>query len=257
MSSKLRRQLAIGGAVLAAAAVGGGAYAATQSNTNPRQAFLNDVAKRLKVSPQQLNSAISSARLDQLNAAVKAGRLTQAQANAIKRQMQAHGGAPFFGPGRFGLHRGFGPPVPGGPMPGGPMLAGPLGGASSYLGLTPPQLFKQLVAGKSLAQVAQAQHKSVSGLEKAMEATVKARLDKAVKAKIITSAQEQKVLSRIPALINRKVNRAGYGPRFFFRSFHGRGGAVRPGLAVPPAGAPGTPPAGPASLPAGPPPVTY
>ena len=68
-----------------------------RSSRNPRQAFLNDVAKRLNVTPAQLNSALKGAAIDQLDAAVKAGKLTQAQANALKQRIQqgAHGGAPF------------------------------------------------------------------------------------------------------------------------------------------------------------------
>ncbi len=134
----------------------------------------------------------------------------------------------------------------------GPMIAGPLAAAASYLGMTPPQLFKQLMAGKSLAQVAQSQHKSVAGLQKAMVAAVKARLDKAVSAKIISSAQEQRILSHIPAIINRKIGRSGYGPRFGFFRGNAAGRAWRPG-----AGGPPMPPPGPASLAVGPPPVTY
>ena len=161
MSSIFRRKLAIGGAVLAAVAVGGGAYAATQSNTNPRQAFLNDVAKRLNVSPNQLHSALTSAAIDQLKAAVKAGKLTQAQANALRREIQEHGGVPFIGPAdRASRPAGSGctaasctavapvPGHPGGPGMLGPMIAGPLGAAASYLGMTPPQLFKQLSVGE-------------------------------------------------------------------------------------------------------------
>src|SRR5205823_9479933 len=81
----------IGTATLAVAALGGGAYAATQSSSNPRQAFLNDVAKRLHVTPQQLQSAVKGAYLDRLQAAVAAGKLTQGQANAIKQRIQRYG----------------------------------------------------------------------------------------------------------------------------------------------------------------------
>src|SRR5207302_573533 len=82
MQSMLKRKAVIGTATLAVAALGGGAYAATQSSSNPRQAFLNDVAKRLHVTPQQLQSAVKGAYLDRLQAAVAAGKLTQGQANA-------------------------------------------------------------------------------------------------------------------------------------------------------------------------------
>ena len=103
-----KRKLVIGSTVVAVAAFAGGAVAATQGSSNPRQQYLNDVAKRLNVTPAQLNSALNGAALDQLNAAVKAGKLTQAQADALKQRIQqgAPGGVPFIGP-----------PGPGGPGP--------------------------------------------------------------------------------------------------------------------------------------------
>jgi hypothetical protein len=244
VSSNLKRKLAFGVASLAAVAFAGGAYAANQdSGANARQAFLNDVAKRLNVSPKQLSSAVSGAALDQLNAAVKAGKLSQAQADAIKQRMQQRGGLPPAGPFPFGPRR-FLHPSMGGPI-GGP-LGGPFGGAASYLGISAAQLFKMLGSGKTLAQIAQSRGKSVSGLRQAMVAAVKARLDKAVAAKMITSAQEQKILGNVPSMIDRKLSRPGYGPRF--REFRGKGGPDRrfPGLAAPPAFA----------IPAGPPPGT-
>jgi hypothetical protein len=79
-----KRKLAIAATAAAAAAFAGGAYAATQTSGTSRQAFLNDVAKRLNVSPTQLQSALQGAFDDQLQAAVTAGKLTQAQADTIK-----------------------------------------------------------------------------------------------------------------------------------------------------------------------------
>ncbi len=247
VSRSLKRKVAIGAAALAGAAFGGGAYAATQSTTNPRQAFLDDAAKRLHVTPQQLKSALGGAAIDQLSAAVKAGKLTQAQANAIKRRIQQGGGPPFgpwIGPRPFLHHLAFG----------GPLNDGPLAAAAKYLGLTDAQLSKQLMSGKSLAQIAQAQHKSVSGLQSAVQASVKARLDKAVAAGFLTKAQEQRILSRISDIVTRKIERPGFGPRFHGGPglrFHGR---FRGG---PPPGAPPLPAPGGYTAPAGPPPVTF
>src|SRR5947209_18390324 len=87
----LKHKLAIGGGVLAIAAAGGGAYAATQNSSNLRQEFLNDVAKRLHISRAQLRSALQGAFFDQLQAAVAAGKLTQAEANAIKQRVHRYG----------------------------------------------------------------------------------------------------------------------------------------------------------------------
>jgi len=224
----------IGLAALAAAAFAGGAYAATQSSgPSTRQAFLNDVAKRLHVTPQQLTAALDGASADQLQAAVKAGKLTQSQANSLEQRLKqkgAPGAVPFgfFGPGKGGGPApgpgpGFGPRLRGfgfggpGPAggPGGPGLAGELGSAASYLGLTGAQLLKKLSSGQSLAQLAAAQHKSTSGLEQAMTASIKAKLDKLVSAKAITSAREQQILSQWQKRLAQEINQKGFQlPRF-------------------------------------------
>jgi AraC-like DNA-binding protein len=234
----VKRKLVIGGAALAVAAFAGGAYAATQnSGPTTRQAFLNDVAKRLHVSPQQLSSALNGAFMDQLQAAVQDGRLTQAQANALEQRLKQKGAAPAvpfgffgFGPRGLGPPRGFGAAILAGP--------GALQGAASYLGLTDAQLFQQLSSGKSLADIANAQHKSVSGLEQAMTSAVKTRLDKLVADKMITAAQEQKLLSRLSNRIADAVNTKGLPLRKAFRPGFRfpKGGAVPPqNVPVPPA----------------------
>jgi hypothetical protein len=252
---------------LAAAAFAGGAYAATQqSSGNARQAFLDDVAKRLHVTPAQLDSALKGAALDQLAAAVKSGRITQAQANALKQRIEGKGNAPgplLFGPHALRRHMMFG---------GGIGFGAGLASAARYLGLTNAQLRKQLESGKSLAQIAKAQGKWTSGLQQALTAALKKRLDRAVANKRITSAEEQKLLSMFSARIGDLINRTppkrlgiwghpGMGPGGFGYGFHrgfGRPGAFVPPAAgggpggfVPPA-APGGPATAPAPAPAGP-----
>jgi hypothetical protein len=229
----LKQKLVIGLAALAAAAFAGGAYAATQSSApDTRQAFLNDVAKRLHVTPQQLSSALSGAFLDQLQAAVKDGRVTRAQANALEQRLKANKGAapavPFgFGPhlARPWLHGGgFGVGPAGG-------LAGGVAGAASYLGISDAKLFQELASGKSLAQIATAPGRTVSGLEQAMTATMRARLDKLVANKVITSAQQKQILSRWSARLSAQVNQKGLP--FAHRGFRFRSG-VPPALPTPP-----------------------
>ena len=214
MHRRLKGKLVIGLAALAVAAFAGGAYAATESSvSNSRQAFLNDVAKRLHVTPQELAQALSGATIDQLQAAVKAGRLTQAQADALEQQFKQGPGVPFgfFGPGFAPPLRGLVAPRGFGPGFGLGLAAGPggLSAAAAYLGLTDAQLGRQLAGGKSLAQVASARGKSVSGLEQAMTAPVKARLDKLVTDKTITAAQEQSILKRFSARLAQQVTQTG------------------------------------------------
>jgi hypothetical protein len=248
----LKRKLVIGTSLLAVSAFAGGAYAAsTESAANSRQAFLNDVAKRLNVTPQQLSGALKGAFLDQLSAAVASGRLTQAQANEIKRHLQ-QGGLPPIGPGG-GEGPGFEPRGfdRQGPGPGtwrgfhgkGLFHGGDdgLSAAAKYLGLSESQLLSQLQSGKSLAQIAGARGKSVSGLEDALKTAVKSQLDKAVAAKMLTSGEEQQILSRLSDALNFKINHA---PPFF----HPRGTFRYPAAPVAPPGSPeqvGPPPAGP------------
>jgi hypothetical protein len=65
--------------------------------------------------------------------------------------------------------------------------------AAAYLGLTPAQLHVQLHTGKSLAEVAAAQGKSVSGLENAILAAVVKRVD----ASRLTAARKADVISAV------------------------------------------------------------
>jgi hypothetical protein len=239
-------------AALAVAACAGGAYAATQnSGPTTRQAFLNDVAKRLHVTPKELSSALSGAAVDQLQAEVKAGRLTQAQANVLEQRLKNGATAPAmpFGPGPVGPRGLFGPPrgyaAPGAPAPGFGLGFGFGGGpglvaAAKYLGLSDMQLFRQLNAGKSLAQIAAANGKTVAGLEQAMTAQVKTALDAAVRAKAITAARASQILGSYSARLKQEINEKGLrtARRGFFRGPRGPGrsphGPVPPAIPVPP-----------------------
>jgi hypothetical protein len=225
MDPSLKRKLAGGAAGLVLLGGAGGAYAVSSGGSGGREAFLNDVAKRLDVTPEKLQGAFQGALADKLDADVKAGRLTQAQADAIKKHAQQDGGLPFPGgpgPGRF--HGGppppGAPPPPGGPPPfggpppvgrggpGGPVGAG-LTAAAKYLGLTDAALRRQVESGKSLAQIAADKNKDVDGLKSAIEDGVKSDLDKAVADKRLTQQQEDDILSGLHSRIDELVNRKG------------------------------------------------
>lgn len=78
--------------------------------------------------------------------------------------------------------------------------------ATTYLGLTKRELADRVRSGETLAQIATAQGKSVSGLELAIEAAIHGRLDRAVTAGKITSEREARILSRLPARLDKLVN---------------------------------------------------
>jgi hypothetical protein len=216
----IKRRFVIGAAGLAALGGGGVAYAVNQGSArSERQAFLNDVAGRLHVSPSALKSAITGAFSDRLDQAVKDGRLTQSQADAIKKRVQQNGGVPFLGgPPR---HMFFGP--------GGPFVAG-FDAAAKYLGLTPMQLHDRLESGKSLADVAGDQKKDVAGLKKAIEDGVRARLDTAVKNGRITKAQEDRIAGNLDSRLDMIVQRKGGRPHGWRRHGLFREGAAPPGM---------------------------
>jgi hypothetical protein len=261
----LKRKLVIVIALLAVAAFAGGAYASTQETTNPQQAFLNDVAQRLHVSPAALAAGIKGAYLDQINAGVASGKITQAQAKALKQRLDHMGALP--------LPFGFGSPPPRFLGPPRTLATGPeLSAAASYLGLSQAQLLSDLKDGKSLAKIAAAQHKSTSGLEGAITASIRSKLEQLVSKKRITQAQANQILKGLTARVGRLVKgdlRPGFGPGSAFGPggphqgwngpppaggggmFPGKGAHGSGGAWTPPGNAPYAPPQGGAWMPPG------
>src|SRR3954466_11032720 len=133
MPNSAKRRLAAGAVGLAVLAGTGGAYAAAQSSTptptpsttppaKPKvdfqaeqKAFLDDLAKRLNVTRDQLDTAIKGASEARIDAAVAAGTLTKEQGEAAKKALA--NGAPALGAHIFGRRPGGGrgPGGPGGP----------------------------------------------------------------------------------------------------------------------------------------------
>ena len=94
------KKLVAGVAAVTLLSGGAGAFAATQLSSSPRQAYINDVARRLNVTPPALTNAMKQAMIDQINAAQKAGKLTAAQASAAKSRIESgHAVGGFGGPG--------------------------------------------------------------------------------------------------------------------------------------------------------------
>ena len=208
------RKVTIGLAAIALAAVGGGAAAlaasGSDSPTAESQAIINDAASQLGISPDKLSAALEKALSDRIDAAVAAGRLTKAEGDALKQRLQS-GDFPIFGGGRHAFgHFGF---------------FGSISAAADYLGLTNAELRTQVESGKTLAQIAQAQGKSVSGLVDAIVAAAKQRVDNAVAAGHLTQAEANEMLGRlrdrIQNLVNSTLPDPGHlgPPPFGFRHF--------------------------------------
>ncbi|MBV9355719.1 MAG: hypothetical protein JO023_09350 [Chloroflexi bacterium] len=190
-------------AVFAAAVVAGGAIgvAAAQQTPTPspgpaqqaRQNFLNALAKRLNISVDQLNQAITGARQDAGLPAAPNGR----------------GGFPGGpggngrpgGPGRFGGRAFFGQEAQ---------------AVAQMLGISVQQLRTEL-AGHSLAQVAQNHSHSAQDVINTITNTANARIDQAVSSGKLTSDQgnqaKQRIASSAPNLVNRTWPTPGQRPQ--------------------------------------------
>jgi len=209
----MKRKIVAGAAAALAVGGAGGAVAATQFSSSPSQesqAVITDAAKKLGVQPSALSSALKTALEDRVDAAVAAGRMTKAQGDKLKQMIESNGFPLLAGPGfGFGFeHHMHGLPV-----------------AATYLGLTEEQLDQKLESGKTLAQVAKDQGKSVDGLVAALKADLKSKLDGAVSAGRLTKAQEEQILKdadqRISAFVNGKLLRPPPPPGGFFGERHG------------------------------------
>ena len=82
MTMRMKQVLTIGVFVLILA-IGAG-VAAADSIGNDQDAFLNNVAKRLNVTPAALKAALKGANEDRIDAAVAAGKITKEQGEAMK-----------------------------------------------------------------------------------------------------------------------------------------------------------------------------
>ena len=212
MSISVKRKLVAGAAGLAVLAGAGGAYAAGQSgpataakpadHAAEQKAFLDDVAKRLNVTRDQLDAAIKGAAEARIDAAVAAGKLTKEQGEAAKKRLAAAGcrarprprlggRRARAGARRARLRR--------------PRLRLGLGFGARGRGEVPRDDHDAAAQaardGKSLADIAKAKNKTVDGLKAAIKAAVTKRLDQAVKDGKLT--QTQRTRSR----------RAGRAPR--------------------------------------------
>jgi hypothetical protein len=171
-------------AAVAVVAGGGAALAVNRASDSPRaerDAFLSDVAGRLGVSVDDLKKAFRDAR----------------KARGMR------GTGPFFGPPHG---RGLG------------HAHQALGAAAGYLGLSRGELMSKLRDGQSLAEIAQAEGKSVDGLKAAIRAALVDRLDAAAAAGRLSEAQKQPFLDRLDAMIDDLVERSR--PRHGLRGVH-------------------------------------
>jgi hypothetical protein len=195
--------IALSGALVAGGAGAAIARVTKDDGKQAEQEVLADAAKRLNVTPEKLRDALAAAQDAQLDQAVKDGDLTQKQADEIKqaRKSSGHVLGPPLGPWLHGRRGRMVMPGGPGPMrgPGGKgfvMRHGLLDDIAKALGTTQAKLFEALRSGKSIADVAKANGKSMADVRAAVEASVKSRLDEAVKDGDLTRKQADELLAR-------------------------------------------------------------
>ena len=200
------------------AIAGGGAAVAASQSDSPGSSFWDSVAKHLGISSDKLEDATKAAAVDQVDKALEDGRITKEQADELKSRIESGEFPPFFGPGFFGGFRG----PHGMDGPGHHFFFGEKDSAAAdYLGLTEAELREKLFAGKSLADVAKAEGKSVDGLKQAILAGAKSHLDGAVADEHLTQEQADAIYKRLQSTIDDIVN--GTLPEHREFRFHGPG----------------------------------
>ena len=212
-----RTKLAVGaGAVLAVAGAGGAIAATKLSPGEESKAVVEDAAKQLGVDPAKLSDALEQALENRIDQAVEDGALTEEQAEAMKRRVEADDFPLFAGPQLGDPHRGgFGSH---------PRGIRDLDAAAAYLGVSEAALRESLEGGKTLADVAKENGKSVDGLVDAIVAAKTKELDEAVSAGRLTKAQRDEIVSGLaswttdlvngerPAFPGRRGGRGHHGP---------------------------------------------
>lgn len=193
MKSSVNRKLAIGAAAVLVLGGAGAAVAATHDGSGSnRQAFVDDVAKRVGVSPGTLTAAMKAAAIDRVEAAVAAGHLSQAQATVIKQRIASGAGTHLFGLHYGGRHD------------------GPGAVAVHYLGISPATLRSERASGKSLAQIASTTPgKSAEGLKASMIAAARAKMAAAVSSGRITATEAKERLGALDARVEAMLQRTG------------------------------------------------
>ena len=228
----------------------GGTYAATKSSgDSERQAFLDDVAKRLNVDPKDLTNALREAFFDRLDAAVKAGTTHQGPGRRDQEERRERRRRAVRALRRTRSR----PRRTSRLLPSRRASRSRPRRAAASAGSTRPRSSSasptrscaiSCSPGKSLADIAKDKGKSVDDLKAAIKDGVKTKLDAAVKDKKLTQDQEDKILkeldSHLDDLVNGKPGKFG-GKREHHRWKNGPGGGPPTAPGTYPGSAPAVP----------------
>ena len=208
---------AAAGTLLVAGFTAAGAVAASWvlSPSGESKALIDDAASQLGVEPSELSDALKQALKNRVDDAVEDGRLTQDHADALMERIEASeypllGGLGVLGRGAWSH---------GGPGFGRFEHFELLETAASYLGMTEAEL-REALEDKTLAEIAEEQGKTASGLVEQLVATQTKRIDEAVADGRITKEQaaalEADLDERMQELVNGELRARRDGERHRF-----------------------------------------
>jgi polyhydroxyalkanoate synthesis regulator phasin len=221
MTKRRKLTFAVGAAAVALVLAGIAAAGAVAASwvlepSEESKAVIDDAASQLGVESSELSAALKQALKNRIDEAVEDGRLTEEQADELEARIDADefpllGGLGMFG---HGVH-------------GGPGLGhfGHFGHfelletAASYLGLTEAEL-RDALEDQTLAEIAEEQGKTASGLVQELVATQTKRIDEALAHGRITEEQatelKAELSERMQELVNGELRARGDGERHRF-----------------------------------------
>ncbi len=186
-------------AVLALAGTAVGFVSAQTDSAAPGTDFVARLAEKLGISQDKLQTAIGDTQLDMVDEAVANSNLTEDQANRIRDRIESGDGLFAFG----GFGKGFAMGLRIG------HLGASLDNVAEFLGMDTSDLRDALAGGQSLAQIAEAQGKSVDDLKAYLLSQVEDRVAQAVDNGSITQEQADNILANAPDRIDDLINQEG------------------------------------------------
>lgn len=162
--------------------------------------FRKNLAGRLNISEDQLQTAVGGAMSDTLNQLVKDGKLTQSQADHLSAL-----GAEFFKGVNFPPNANVISQVAGLVPLSMDQFKQVESDVAASLNLQPSALEDQLKAGNSLEDIARTQNIDIAKVKTAIQTSAKTQLDAAVKAGKLTQAQEDQINQHLSQYLDKLV----------------------------------------------------
>jgi len=209
MEARMKLKIAVGAGavvVLAVALGAAGAVAADRvlSGDDEKQAVIDAAAAELGVEPSELSDALRKALANRVDEAVDDGRLTEEQGERLKERLESSD-VPFFFPG-LGDGRLHDPGFFDHGSAGRFGVGLDVDAAASYLGLTAAELMDELADGKTLAEIAREEGKSVNGLVEELVEAVEERIDDAVEDGRLSQERAARLKQGLEERVRDRVN---------------------------------------------------